>query len=365
MQSIGCFRGDTGKGNSFFIFDDEGHFTGAFHGPDSTAAYITMPYSLLSDPLLNAETTATFKKLLSDGSDEAVVVNPAPYFITPAKEDESIRAGVLKDGAGKVTGLWMGIFSEGGQNEDIRAFSELADELKTRLKIQEDYMESFVYSISHDLKSPLLTVEGMVDLIMSDTDSQLSERSRVMAERLKANTEKAARMINDLLELSRVGRMDNTAEPLSLKITARQIASCIEGRNRFGRISTVFEGDEAEIHFPLKRLAQLFKSLLDNSVKALKDTPEGRISITIKKGPDYATVSLADNGCGIEPAYHDEIFLPFRRLPYFKEYQGTGMGLPLAKAIIEKNGGRMWLESKPAVGTTIFFTIPLLKKTAG
>ncbi len=238
---------------------------------------------------------------------------------------------------------------------DKGAVTEPLPEMKNEISQK----ESFIYSLSHDLRSPLLTIEGMIDMVLSDSENVFSEKSLSMLSRVKHNSERIASMVNDLLELSRIGRYHNENERVDPLVVARQVASCLETSNRFGRINIIYKGEALPVRLSRRRTAQVFKCLIDNALKALDSTPGGSIHISAKRLGHQNHVAVTDNGIGIKTKNLEEIYLPFRRLSAFRSKPGNGMGLTLVKAIVEKNSGRVWIESREGCGTTVNLLIPL------
>lgn len=245
-----------------------------------------------------------------------------------------------------------------GEIPEMEKLNKTISRLHSEISLLDKELECFVYSVSHDLKSPILTIEGMAGIALSMADGKLPEEGLSLLKRIIFNSEKMTSMINDILELSRIGRFHLREEHLNVMTIARQTASCMEGKNKYGTIRTTFSGNDAITSFSRVRLAQVFKSLLDNGIKFLHDTPQGAINVDIQSIEGMVQVCIKDNGPGIHSRSFDEIFLPFRRLPNAKDLPGNGMGLAIARAIVRKKGGEMWVKSEPGNGAEFWFTIP-------
>lgn len=217
--------------------------------------------------------------------------------------------------------------------------------------------ESFIYSVSHELKSHILSIEGLIGILLNSQEL-MSPGLTLSMERVRQNAEKMAALLDDLLELSRIARFHTEKQKINLPILTRQTLSCMEARNSYGRIRISYAIPGVEVSYSPHRLSQLIKYFIDNAIKALQSVPNAEISLGAEISGGEVIFHIRDNGTGIDPAYHGEIFLPFRRLPAFKNFPGNGMGLTIARKITEVNGGRIFLESEPEKGTAFHFTIP-------
>jgi len=259
---------------------------------------------------------------------------------------EPLAIGILEN----ITGMK-------NKNQQYAASRDQFLRLKSDINMLKQELESFVYSVSHDLKSPLISVEGLLSITLSDKG--LDEDVRYKLERVKANTYKIGTMIDDLLEFSRIGRLDPEIKPVDLMLVARQTAVCKETVINEKKINVKFKGDSPIVSYPPERLQQVFSHLIDNAINYMGDNPHPEIEISIETRGDFARVSISDNGMGIDQKFHEEIFAPFRRLKEAKKVEGNGMGLCLARKIARHYGGDIWLKSTVGVGSTFYFTVPL------
>ena len=232
------------------------------------------------------------------------------------------------------------------------------EELIAELEIKNAELERFSYTVSHDLKSPLVTIRGFLGLLERDAAAGDVDRMRRDADRIRAATEVMAQLLNELLELSRIGRQINPPEEVALTDLAREAVDLIAGhltdRGVEVHISSalpVVVGDRA-------RLLEVFQNLLENAVKYMGEQPAPRVEVALKSD-DRSVCCIRDNGIGIEPRYHDKVFGLFERLS--TDQNGTGVGLALVKRIVEVHGGRIWVESDGHDnGSTFCFTVPSL-----
>jgi len=219
-------------------------------------------------------------------------------------------------------------------------------------------LDEFTYVASHDLQEPLRKIVGFSDLLAEDLGDCLNGQARTDLHFITDAARRMQQLIQDLLALSRTGRAEMKREPTSLEACADQALQILADRaaQRGARISRdalpVVMGD------PLL-LTQLYQNLISN---ALKFVPPGRapeIRLTAEKAPDAWILGVRDNGIGIDPRFHEQIFIPFKRLHGQDEYEGTGVGLAICRKVVERHGGRIWVESNPDAGIHVRFSLPL------
>ncbi|MDY6864442.1 MAG: PAS domain S-box protein [Halobacteriota archaeon] len=233
------------------------------------------------------------------------------------------------------------------------------NELMNDLERSNKELEQFAYVASHDLQEPLRMVSSYLTLLSRRYKGKLDSDADDFIHFAVDGATRMQRMINDLLTYSRVGTRGKPFEEVDSETLLKDALSNLEIR--------IEESSAIVTHDPLPtvmaddvQFVQLLQNLIGNSIKYNdKDTPEVHIGVEDKDG-DWL-FSVKDNGIGIEPEYIDSVFEIFRRLPTEKEYEGSGIGLSVCKKIVERHGGRIWLESEPGSGTTFYFTVPSLK----
>jgi signal transduction histidine kinase len=237
------------------------------------------------------------------------------------------------------------------------------EELITELEAKNAELERFTYTVSHDLKSPLITIRGFVGFLERDVLSGDVERLRADIARISEASARMQRLLDELLQLSRVGRLLNPPEPVPLGDVVADALALVEGRvaKRGVRIQVaddlpVLRGDRA-------RLVEVVQNLLDNAVKFLGDEPEPLVEVGVEERDGCMAVFVRDNGPGIEPRFQQRIFGLFNKLD--AQSDGTGVGLALAKRIVEVHGGRIWVESEGRAGrgATFWFSVPAAPAT--
>lgn len=218
-------------------------------------------------------------------------------------------------------------------------------------------LERFTYTVSHDLKSPLITINGFLGLLEKDAAKGDTVRMKGDIQRIRGATEKMQQLLDDLLELSRIGRLVNPPEMIPLGELAREALALVAGQIAERGVQVGITPDLPVVHGDRPRLLEVLQNLIDNAVKFMGDQPEPRVEIGAKQTQGETVCYVRDNGMGIEPRYQDKVFGLFERLD--KTTQGTGIGLALVKRIVEVHGGRIWVQSEGlGHGSTFYFTLP-------
>jgi PAS domain S-box-containing protein len=249
--------------------------------------------------------------------------------------------------------------------ENARLFSDLQMELGIRkdliaeLENKNAELERFTYTVSHDLKSPLFTIRGFLGYLEQDALSGNTERLRGDVQRIIDATDKMQRLLNELLELSRIGRLQNEHTYFPLEEIIREAAELVHGRLAERGIQLEIEPGLPVIRGDRVRLVEVMQNLLDNATKFMGDQSNPRIEIG-RSGEDAEhgdpIFFVRDNGIGIAPEHFDRVFGLFNKLD--PRSDGTGIGLALVKRIIEVHDGRIWVQSEMGNGSTFLFTLP-------
>ena len=218
-------------------------------------------------------------------------------------------------------------------------------------------LERFTYTVSHDLKSPLVTINGFLGYLEQDAASGNMDRFKVDSQRIHDAVDKMQGMLNELLELSRIGRLVNEAEAIPFGDLVQSARELVHGQTEAVGITIDLQPNLPTIYGDRQRLTEVLQNLLDNASKFMGNQPNPRIEIG-QQGRENgkAIFYVKDNGIGIEPDYHEHIFGLFNKLN--SKVEGTGIGLALVKRIVEVHGGRIWVESELGAGSTFLFTLP-------
>jgi light-regulated signal transduction histidine kinase (bacteriophytochrome) len=237
----------------------------------------------------------------------------------------------------------------------------LAEALAELERVRAD-QEQFVYAASHDLQEPLRAIRGFAQLLQRRCHGKLDAESEEFLGFLLDGVERMQQMVNDLLAYSRVGSRAESPAAVDANTAADEAAASLQtatlqsgGRVTRDALPTVC-ADRRE-------LVLLLEHLISNGIKFCGDDPPD-VHVSAAKAEDAWRFSVRDNGIGIDPKHADQVFVIFRRLHGREDYPGTGIGLALCKRIVERHGGRIWVESEPGEGSTFYFTIPDGEQTA-
>ena len=218
-------------------------------------------------------------------------------------------------------------------------------------------LEQFTYTVSHDLKSPLVTINGYIGYIEQDAASGNLERLKQDTQRIQDATNKMHALLTELLELSRIGRMMNAPINIPFDDLVRDVMVIIHGQLEKHNVTVQTQPNLSIIHGDRQRLTEVLQNLLDNAAKYMGNQTNPLVEIGQHGEEDGKPIFFVkDNGIGIAPEYHERIFGLFNKLD--PNADGTGIGLALVKRIIELHKGRIWVESKLGEGSTFYFTLP-------
>jgi two-component system, chemotaxis family, sensor kinase Cph1 len=264
----------------------------------------------------------------------------------------SISVGLVRDRRGKVIGMQAVANDITQRKQAEAALTRQAEELaRSNTELQQ-----FAYVASHDLQEPLRMMASFVQLLAKRYKGQLDADADEFIDYIVDGAARMQRLINDLLNYSRVGSRGKDFAPTDCAAVLRTVCANLR--------AAIEESGAVVITDPLPtviadetQLVQLFQNLLSNAIKFRGDKP-ARIYIGAERRANEWLFRLRDNGIGIEPQYVERIFLIFQRLHGRSRYPGTGIGLAIAKKIVERHAGRIWVESELGKGSTFYFTLP-------
>jgi signal transduction histidine kinase len=246
----------------------------------------------------------------------------------------------------------------------IIQLSSYTKDLETRVKDRTEQLkdsnrelESFVYTVSHDLKSPVVSLHGMASILLEDYSDKLDDQGKHYLQRVVANATFMEQLIADLLTLSRAVRRARKPERVNTDALLGELLDQCQETIRHRGVVIKVHSPLPEVVFDATHLRQIFLNLLTNAIKFLGDQPAPMIEIGGRSEDGFVEYYLKDNGIGIDPRYHDLIFGIFQRLKEV-EVDGTGVGLAIVKKIIDSAQGKIWIESEKGKGTTFFFQLP-------
>jgi PAS domain S-box-containing protein len=305
--------------------------------------------SFLFPPDLCGKIQADDRRIMTSGNTETV----EEVFVVQGEERTYLTTkSVYRNAERKIQGLV-------GFAKDITPLKQAEQKLKALnadLARSNQELEQFAYVASHDLREPLRKIKSYTDLLAKRYKGQLDEKADKYIAYVTDGAERMQALITDLLAYSRVSKGELTKEPTDLKavleLTLSDLSHAIEESN------TVITTDPLPtVNANSRQLGQLFQNLIANGIK-FRGEKQPQIQIKAALNSKFWTISVQDNGIGIEPQFAERIFIIFQRLHTKDEYEGTGIGLAICKKIVERHGGQIWLESELGRGTTFFFTLP-------
>ena len=287
------------------------------------------PYREEHDDYLARYLTTGQKKIIGIGREVAARRKNGSIF--------PIELAVSEAHAGP---LFTGIIRDVSERKELELSREtLIDELEQK----NAELERFTYTVSHDLKSPLITISGFVGGLEGDARSGNFTRLHADVVRISAAVERMKRLLDELLHLSRVGRIVNAPTEISVRQVAMEVVSDLSGPLEQRGVEVVVSEDLPIVYGDRMRLHEVVQNLVENAIKFMGDQAAPRIEIGTKVSERERVIYVRDNGIGIDVRYRDKIFGLFDKLD--QDSPGTGIGLALAKRVVELHGGRIWVES--------------------
>jgi signal transduction histidine kinase len=291
---------------------------------------------------------------------DQIAASRTPLFAVLDVADDALAARVLDAGADDCAAL-----SGGGDliTARLRALLRRTHEARTRANTLTDAVAntekelvSLNYAISHDLRAPLRAIDGFGRILLEECGATLDAKHQDYLRRIGSAARELGVLIDDLLQLSRVGRADLRPARLDLSELACRIAGDLQAAAPRAVEVAIEDGLVAHADRSLMRLA--LEHLIGNSWKFTGRTPSPRIEFRAERVNEATVFVVRDNGAGFDPARADRLFQPFQRLHTAAEFDGAGIGLAVVYKIVNRHGGRVWAEGSPGLGASIYFTLP-------
>ncbi len=224
-------------------------------------------------------------------------------------------------------------------------------------------LDDFTYVVSHDLKEPLISIEGFSRILQMDYQETIQQEGKEYLESIVGATTRMKGLIDDLLMLSRVSRPSESFRPVSVRAIIEELRTDMEFTIRQKGVRLEVADDLPSVPANETQLKMVFRNLIANAVK-FNNKPNPMVEVGFRNAENNAYLfHVRDNGIGIDPDFHEKIFVIFQRLHRREEYEGSGAGLAIVKKIIEIHKGKIWVESTVGEGSTFFFTIPKTAET--
>ena len=314
---------------------------------------------LLDMELSDSSGIDTFVKIHSKSQHTPVLV-----IIEPLEEKTAVDA--IKNGAddylikGKIfrdvleRSIYYALQRRKEQDRAEKKLAKLIENLKSANKELKD----FAYVVSHDLKAPLRAIKTLADWLVTDYTDKLDQDGKEQIDLLISRVDRMHKLIDGVLQYSRIGRKKDTPVYIDLNDLIPQI---IENLAPPENIKIEIKNNLPAIFAEKSGIFRIFQNLLSNAVKYI-DKPTGQIEVVSFEQQDYWKFAVTDNGPGIEPKNFEKIFQIFQTLTPKDQNESTGVGLTIVKKIIETYGGRIWVEAPPGDGSTFWFTLPKSKQ---
>lgn len=242
-------------------------------------------------------------------------------------------------------------FLEKHTNEIVE-INRQKDTLVSNLQLQNKELNEYAHMISHDLKSPLQSIDALTSWMEQDFLDKLGDGGKEIIKLIRENVEKMDTLIQGILEYSTIGKTEKKQYPVDLNTLVEEVVLSVENPKdieiNVNKTLPVVRGD-------FHRLELLFYHLIDNAIKFNNKGENGIVEINFYQDPNYWKFSVKDNGSGIESKYFDKIFVAFQKLE--NDYKSTGIGLSIVKKIVDVYKGKIWVESTPNMHTIFYFTL--------
>lgn len=226
------------------------------------------------------------------------------------------------------------------------------------LKAKNEELETFAYTVSHDLKTPLISLLGFLTLMIEEYSPILDSKALHYLNRIQVNATKMEKLISDLLEICRIGKDDTSRTEIDLNKMVNRVLGLFSKDIEEKNIHIKIQPYLGKINFNVYRIEQIFSNLISNAIRFMGDQKKPCIEIGSVDRGSTLEIFVRDNGIGIDPKDQIRIFNLFEYIGGNGEQRGSGIGLAIVKRIVENNGGKIWVESQPGIGSTFYFSLP-------
>ncbi|MFC1807324.1 ATP-binding protein [Candidatus Omnitrophota bacterium] len=234
------------------------------------------------------------------------------------------------------------------------------EEQKKMLEKVNKELDSFVYTASHDLRAPLRAISSFSSFLKEDYFDKFNDEGKGYLKEIYEGADRMDKLIGDLLELSRISRIQNPYEEVDIRSLIDSVVKRIEFDIKTNKVDLKIGQGIPVVTCDRIKISEVFLNLINNAIKFSSKNPKDVPTVEVGYVDDiqYHKFYVKDNGIGIDPQHHEQVFGIFKRLHTMQEYEGTGAGLSIVKKVIDDHGGKIWIESKLGEGATFCFTIP-------
>jgi PAS domain S-box-containing protein len=343
----------------FYLFKENDKFLRWNRNFELVTGYTAEEFSELSPlDLFTSEeknrVADAIRRVFTDGraSIEASLVSKSGkktlyYFTGYRMQDE----GVLY-----LIGSGIDISERARVEEEVKQLNEELTRRAHELEASNREMEVFAYSVSHDLRAPLRSMQGFSEVLLEDFSGVLNDEGKDYLKRIKSSAELMAELIDDMLQLSRLTRVEMLYDNVDLSGIAQTILAELQRRD-MRRKAVIKVAQGLTSRGDARLLGVALENLLENAWKFTEKVPEAHIEFGSMEKDSKTTYFVQDNGAGFDMTYADKLFQPFQRLHSASEFPGNGIGLASVHRIIQRHGGKVWAEGNPGKGATFYFTL--------
>jgi PAS domain S-box-containing protein len=229
--------------------------------------------------------------------------------------------------------------------------------VENKLRSLNKELEAFTYSVSHDLRAPLRAIDGYAKILSEDYANELDDEGRTVIAAITRNALRMGSLIDDLLQLSRAGRIDMSSASINMRDVVLRVVDELGALEPARKIEFAIQ-ELQRVRGDVNLIRQVWMNLISNAIKYTRKTEVARIEITSTVDSKEVTYRIADNGAGFDNHYVHKLFRVFQRLHKMNEFEGTGVGLAIIKRIVERHGGRVWADGEVGKGASFYFSLP-------
>jgi light-regulated signal transduction histidine kinase (bacteriophytochrome) len=233
---------------------------------------------------------------------------------------------------------------------------ELVAERTAALSTVNKELEEFSYTISHDLRAPLRSIDGFSLALLEDCEAHLPQEAKAYLKRIRSAAQRMGQLIDEVLDLARVSRCELSKKYVDLTQLARDIIADLQVNNPARHVS-ITVGNDLTVKADESLVRVVLENLIDNAWKFTSRKGSAEITVDQIENEDRKVFYVKDNGVGLNMQYANKLFGPFQRLHSVDDFPGTGVGLATVHRIVQRHGGQIWVESEPNKGTTFYFTL--------